>query len=298
MKRVLWLVTPQENWMATECCTMLAPSLRAEGFDIVCPIPPPENVGWVRLAAHYWKCLHQPNDLVHAFDRTSALMAMLVRGTARKVCLDLGLATQGKRNLNYLGIPTVSWGPGADIPWPPAHMMEKNARMPHGSFVGFDSSEWAPSIVESVVWSLEIARQVVPQVQLAAGRGVLSGPLVRFAHAVGATGALANISCEEALANGALKGILLGQPDRRVLELAANALKRGVRVAWVANQISSIEAQWPASDPPLVWRDRTGLARLLLKWGQSGTIPEKLVATSTVIESTRAVAAIYRGVFT
>ena len=298
MKRVLWLVPPQESWMATDCCFQLAPGLRAEGFDIVSPVPPPEGVGRLRLASHYWECLQQPYDLVHAFDRTAALMAMLVRRNHRKICLDDGMASPGRNNLDWFGIPTLSWGIGGSIPWPPARSDGRCISEPHGSFVGLDSSNWAPNIVESVVWSLEIARQVVPHVQLASGLRVSRQPLIQFAHAVGAIGALANVSCEQALADGTLKALVLALPDRRVLELAAVALRHGVRVAWVVDRVSDIEEKWPASDPPLVWRDRTGLARLLLEWGRCDRMPEISIGTSTLIESAKAVADVYRGVLT
>lgn len=297
MKRVLWLVPPRESWLATGCWPHLAAGLGAEGFDVACPTPPPVDIGPIRLGAHYWKCLQTPCDLIHSFDFFAAMLARGVSGRRGRVCLDKGLAINGQANSRWIGMPTVSWGEGGLIPWPPASEEATTGAQPHGSFVGLDASVWLPNLMESVVWSLEIARQVVPQVQLAPGRMVAYQPLQQFAHAVGAQGALTGVTCEQALQEGSLNGLLLARPDRRVLELAIRALSRGVRVVWLTDQTSKKKGHLPASDPPLVWRDRTGLARLLLSWGRTRSKSASQVApTGTLLETTRAIAQFYRGV--
>ena len=121
-------------------------------------------------------------------------------------------------------------------------------------------------MAQSVVWAFEITRQVAPRLKLSLGDGIRRIDLQQFAQAVGARMAIGEDSCERALDEQQMQGLLLAHPNRRVIDLAARALAFGCRVAWVQEKGYPLGGL-PSTDGPVDWSDRPGLARLFLRWG-------------------------------
>lgn len=267
MNRLLWLVPPSESWLAISLAPRLESVLRSSGFLLRAPVPPMEP----RLASlliHYARLLRDQGDIVHAFDRLSAVAGLAFRRSGQRVVADGGISGQFLKKWQIPGLKTISWGYGGDLPWP---IRQKQIRsLPVGNMIGFDLGKTNFKIAESVVWAFEICRQAAPMLKLALGEGIQAIRLRPFAEAVGARLAIGDDSCESALACQRLRGLLLGNPNRRLMDLAARAMDVGARVAWVRDKNDSV-GSFPSTDDPVDWNDRPGLARLCLRWGETDT---------------------------
>lgn len=269
MKRVLWLVPPREAWLATTLAPRLESRLRSEGYILQAP-PPPEARGIARLLAHYSLHLGNRGFLVHAFDRLSMVAGLGFRASWEKMIADKGLFNTGVSRCFIPGIRAVRWGNGEELPWP--LRPETGGVASRGDMIGYDSGLADAGVDESVVWSLEIARQAAPDRLLALGEGVQRQGLERFARATGASGALGEWTCEQALASGRLKGLLLAHPTRRTTDLFARALASGVRVAWIVGK-NGPGGLGPAWGRTIHWLDRPGLSRWILAPVGQGEMP-------------------------
>ena len=263
MKRLLWLVPPSEAWLASNLAPRLEPGLRSAGFNLKAPIPPKEP-RLARLLIHYARLMFHQGDIVHAFDGLSAIAGLTFRRAKERVVVDGGIAGRPIGGWRIPGLKTVFWGSGGDLPWPTRHKPVWDGR--NGNMIGFDSGKTANKMAQSVVWAFEITRQVAPRLKLSLGEGIRRIELQQFAQAVGARMAIGEDSCERALDEQQMQGLLLAHPNRRVIDLAARALAFGCRVAWVQEKGYPLGGL-PSTDAPVDWSDRPGLARLFLRWG-------------------------------
>lgn len=263
MKRLLWLVPPAESWLASDLTPRLETGLRSAGFIIRAPLPPRDH-GRFRLLVHYVQLLRNGGDIVHVFDKLSALAALGFRRKKQMVVSDGGIASRNRGDWLIAGRKPIRWGPGGELPWPVVH--EAVRPICKGDIIGLDLGKNDDKVAESAIWAFEIGRQVMPGLRLALGQGIHRPRLGRFANAVGASGAIGDCSCESALGSHRLRALLLAHPSRRLIDLAARTLASGGRVAWVKDPNGPV-GDLPSTDGPVDWRDRPGLARLFLDWG-------------------------------
>lgn len=271
MKRLLWLVPPSEPWLASNLAPRLESGLRSSGFLLSAPVPPKEP-GLASLLIHYARLLRYQGDIVHAFDRLSAVAGLAFRRAKERVVADGGIIRLSSRNWEIPKLKTIYWGSEGDLPWP---VCQKQIRsFPMGNIIGFDLGKTNPKVAESVVWAFEISRQVASMLKLALGEGIHADQLRKFAKAVGARQAIGDHSCESVLTCHRLRGLLLANPSRRLIDLAARALDCGSRVAWVQEKNDPVDSL-PSTDEPVDWNDRPGLARLFLSWAESKSYESK-----------------------
>ncbi|MBU6295923.1 MAG: hypothetical protein KJS91_14665 [Planctomycetes bacterium] len=273
MKKVLWLIPPREQWLSKQLAPRLATKLGLEGFSLHAPIIQ-RNISLPERIGHCWRQLKrvQP-DIVHAFDTFSAWTAICMMRGCKSVVFDAGIDRKTRGGWRSPKVRHVGWGKGENLTWP-IHPRAGSAHVEMGDMIGFDCGEYAPSLGESVVWAFEIARQVTPNMRLVLGEGIEKNNLWRFSKSVGADNGIATISSGEAFDSGRLKGLILAHPDRRTIELSAQAVAAGLWVAWLTGMPDEA-VPWPANDREIHWRDRPGLARKFLNWQRHAPFPQE-----------------------